>query len=207
MSDSCPICFDPILDDMQEATPRGCEHAFHWQCLLRHMETSPRRGCPVCRNGQVFDNDSEYSDGAEAFWVVDEELPASIPFHEVFKDMRRRGRTNKVIRGMCDTLTKHRSNRKMICKDLGKKRKELHTLEQKMGVKIDAMCDRKWRQFDTTNSALILEVEEKQKEKNKTTSRIVSSVRRLREKHQALTEGAGASSTSAPSTSAPTRES
>ena len=205
MSDSCPICFEPILDDMQEAKPRGCEHAFHWQCLLRHMETSPRRGCPVCRNGQVSDNGSEYSDDAEAVWVVDEEPPT--PFHEVFKDMRRRGRTNKVVRGMCDTLTKHRSNRKTICKYLGKKRKELNMLERQMGIKIDAICDRKWKQFDATNQALILEVEEKQKEKNKTTSRIVSSIRRLREKHQAFQRREASSSSSAPSTSAPTRES
>ncbi len=46
--DSCAICFDAISTGQAQRVLRGCDHAFHRECIDRHFQTSPR--CPLCRN-------------------------------------------------------------------------------------------------------------------------------------------------------------
>ncbi|GLJ34803.1 hypothetical protein SUGI_0700590 [Cryptomeria japonica] len=43
----CAICLELFGDDNEEVKQLGCDHTFHYHCILRSTQLQPR--CPICR--------------------------------------------------------------------------------------------------------------------------------------------------------------
>mmetsp|Transcript_25763 Transcript_25763/g.60171 ORF Transcript_25763/g.60171 Transcript_25763/m.60171 type:complete len:509 (+) Transcript_25763:107-1633(+) len=71
-SDSCPICFEPVLNKGEATLTTSCGHRFHFPCIRKWL---PKGFCPMCRSRtwlgeeECDSNELEY-DMARSFFEV-----------------------------------------------------------------------------------------------------------------------------------------
>ena len=54
--ETCRICMTSMRIGQALMDCHQCRKAFHYSCYHRHLQTSPRGGCPACRYGAIPEN-------------------------------------------------------------------------------------------------------------------------------------------------------